>query len=70
MQSPDRLDDPSPMPHMPRTNDALRMFDLSDRVAVVTGATGVLGSALAIGLARAGAKVGDLGSPERGRRGN
>src|ERR1700751_4779332 len=43
------------------TNDALRMFDLSDRVAVVTGATGVLGSALAIGLARAGAKVGILG---------
>ncbi|MDX6559176.1 MAG: hypothetical protein QOF72_2225 [Blastocatellia bacterium] len=31
------------------------MFDLSERVAV---ATGVLGSALAIGLARAGAKVG------------
>src|ERR1700740_3153299 len=61
MQSPDRFDDPSPMQQMPRTNDALRMFDLSDRVAVVTGATGVLGSALAIGLARAGAKVGILG---------
>jgi NAD(P)-dependent dehydrogenase (short-subunit alcohol dehydrogenase family) len=58
MQSSDQLDDLSPMPH---TNDALRMFDLSDRVAVVTGATGVLGSALAIGLARAGAKVGILG---------
>ncbi len=53
MQSPDQLDDPSPMPQMPGTNDPLRMFDLSDRVAVVTGATGVLGSALAIGLARA-----------------
>jgi NAD(P)-dependent dehydrogenase (short-subunit alcohol dehydrogenase family) len=61
MQSPDQLDDPNLMPRMARTNDALRIFDLSGRVAVVTGATGVLGSALAIGLAHAGAKVGILG---------
>jgi NAD(P)-dependent dehydrogenase (short-subunit alcohol dehydrogenase family) len=60
-QSPDQLDDPNLMPRMARTNDALRIFDLSGRVAVVTGATGVLGSALAIGLAHAGAKVGILG---------
>jgi NAD(P)-dependent dehydrogenase (short-subunit alcohol dehydrogenase family) len=36
-------------------------FDLSGRVAVVTGGTGVLGGALARGLAAAGAKVGILG---------
>jgi len=61
MQSPDQPADPNPTAKMPRTNDTRRIFDLSDRVAVVTGATGVLGSALAIGLARAGAKVGILG---------
>ena len=33
------------------------LFDLSDQVAVVTGGTGVLGGALAQGLAGAGAKV-------------
>src|SRR5215218_556146 len=38
-----------------------RLFDLSGRVAVVTGATGVLGSAMAKGLAGAGARVGVLG---------
>ena len=58
MQSPDQLGDPNPIAKAPRTNDARRIFDLSDRVAVVTGATGVLGGALAIGLARAGAKCG------------
>jgi len=36
-------------------------FDLTGRVAVVTGGTGVLGGALARGLAEAGAKVGILG---------
>jgi NAD(P)-dependent dehydrogenase (short-subunit alcohol dehydrogenase family) len=34
-----------------------KFFDLSGRTAVITGGTGVLGSAMAIGLARAGADV-------------
>lgn len=37
------------------------MFDLTGKVAVVTGGTGVLGGALARGLASAGTKVGILG---------
>ncbi len=37
------------------------LFDLSGRVAVVTGATGVLGGAMARGLSRAGVRVGILG---------
>ncbi len=36
-------------------------FDLSGKVAIVTGATGVLGGAMAKGLAQAGATVGILG---------
>ncbi|MDX1950717.1 MAG: SDR family oxidoreductase [Verrucomicrobiota bacterium] len=44
------------------------LFDLSDEVAVVIGGTGVLGGALADGLARAGAKVAILGrNPDRGQ---
>lgn len=37
------------------------LFGLHGQVAVVTGATGVLGAAMARGLARAGARVGVLG---------
>lgn len=37
------------------------IFDLSDKVAIVTGGTGVLGGAMAHGLAQAGAKVAILG---------
>ncbi|TCJ15676.1 SDR family oxidoreductase [Rubrobacter taiwanensis] len=37
------------------------MFGLRGRVAVVTGGTGVLGGAMARGIARAGARVGVLG---------
>jgi len=45
-----------------------KLFDLSGEVAVVIGATGVLGGALAEGLAAAGAKVAVLGrNVERGR---
>jgi NAD(P)-dependent dehydrogenase (short-subunit alcohol dehydrogenase family) len=51
----------------PRTGGFLeQLFDLSGRVAVVTGATGVLGGAMARGLAGAGARVGVLGR-RRGR---
>jgi NAD(P)-dependent dehydrogenase (short-subunit alcohol dehydrogenase family) len=43
------------------------LFDLSNEIAVVIGATGVLGGALAEGLAGAGAKVAVLGrNAERG----
>lgn len=44
-----------------RTPPADGLFDLSGRVAVVTGATGVLGGAMARGLAQAGARVSVLG---------
>jgi NAD(P)-dependent dehydrogenase (short-subunit alcohol dehydrogenase family) len=45
----------------------MKLFDLSQDVAVVIGATGVLGGALADGLAQAGAKVAVLGrNSERG----
>ena len=39
----------------------MNLFDLKDEVAVVIGATGVLGGALAEGLAQAGARVAVLG---------
>src|SRR5213082_4134289 len=43
------------------------LFSLKNEVAVVIGATGVLGGALAEGLAQAGAKVAVLGrNAERG----
>ncbi|MFN8475448.1 MAG: SDR family oxidoreductase [Anaerolineae bacterium] len=42
--------------------DALQnLFSLEGQVAVITGGTGVLGGAMARGLARAGARVGVLG---------
>lgn len=45
----------------------MNLFDLSDDVAVVIGGTGVLGGAMAEGLAEAGARVCLLGrNPERG----
>lgn len=48
---------------MPQMN----LFDLSNEVAVVIGATGVLGGKMAEGLAQAGAKVAVLGrNAERG----
>jgi NADP-dependent 3-hydroxy acid dehydrogenase YdfG len=37
------------------------LFSLRQRTAVVTGGTGVLGGAIAVGLAAAGAKVAILG---------
>ncbi|HNQ73487.1 MAG TPA: SDR family oxidoreductase [Verrucomicrobiota bacterium] len=46
----------------------MKLFDLTGEVAVVIGGTGVLGGALAEGLARAGAAVAVLGRNEtRGR---
>lgn len=40
------------------------LFDLSGKVAIVTGGNGVLGGAMSEGLANAGAKVGVLGRTE------
>jgi NAD(P)-dependent dehydrogenase (short-subunit alcohol dehydrogenase family) len=46
----------------------MNLFDLSGEVAVVLGATGVLGGAIADGLAAAGAKVAVLGrNADRGK---
>lgn len=39
----------------------LKLFDITGKVAVITGGTGVLGGAMAIGLAQAGARVVVLG---------
>ena len=45
----------------------MSMFELSDDVAVVIGATGALGGACAAAMAEAGAKIAVLGrSAERG----
>jgi NAD(P)-dependent dehydrogenase (short-subunit alcohol dehydrogenase family) len=45
----------------------MNLFDLTGEVAVILGATGVLGGAIAEGLAAAGAKVAVLGrNVERG----
>lgn len=41
--------------------DPLRLFDINGKVAVITGGTGVLGGAMAVGLAQAGARVIVLG---------
>lgn len=50
------------------TQTCMNLFDLTDEVAVVIGATGVLGGSLAEGLAGAGAKVAVLGrNAERGQ---
>lgn len=46
---------------MSRTEYLTSLYSLEGRVAVVTGGTGVLGSAMAMALAMAGAKVGVLG---------
>jgi len=46
----------------------MNLFNLNGEVAVVIGATGVLGGALAEGLAAAGAKIAVLGrNEERGQ---
>lgn len=41
------------------------LFDLTDKIAVITGGNGVLGGAMSEGLASAGAKVGILGRTEK-----
>lgn len=41
------------------------MFDLTGKVAIVTGGAGVLGGAMALGLAKAGAKLGILSRNEK-----
>ena len=46
---------------MELTNPVYKLFDLTGKVAVVTGGTGVLGGAIARALGRAGVKVGILG---------
>ena len=53
---------------MASTDFVGRLFGLDGQVAVVTGGTGVLGGAMARGLARAGARVGILGRREANAR--
>ena len=54
--------------HLKRWDIEMSRYDLSGEVAVVIGGTGVLGGAIAQGLAEAGAKVAVLGrSQERGK---
>ena len=43
----------------------LSLFNLENKVAIVTGATSGLGEAIAIGLAEAGADVAGVGSSGR-----
>lgn len=43
----------------------MKLFSLENKVAVVTGGTGVLGGAMAKGLAQAGATVAILGRREQ-----
>jgi NAD(P)-dependent dehydrogenase (short-subunit alcohol dehydrogenase family) len=50
----------SSLPHNPRSA-VMNLFDLSGELAVVIGGTGVLGGAMAEGLAAAGARVALLG---------
>lgn len=51
------------------TQDFLQeQFGLSGKVAIITGGTGVLGSVMAVGLARAGARVAVLGRREERAR--
>jgi NAD(P)-dependent dehydrogenase (short-subunit alcohol dehydrogenase family) len=53
----------------PSEESTVKLFDLSEDVAVVVGGTGVLGGALAGGLAMAGAKVAVIGrNAERGEK--
>jgi NAD(P)-dependent dehydrogenase (short-subunit alcohol dehydrogenase family) len=55
------------MIYLELANYMTNLFDLSNEVAVVIGATGVLGGAIAEGLAASGAKVAIIGrSAERG----
>jgi NAD(P)-dependent dehydrogenase (short-subunit alcohol dehydrogenase family) len=61
MQNQVELDDRDPAAKKVNRSDFHSIFSLSGKVAVVTGGIGVLGGTLAIGLARAGAKVGVLG---------
>ncbi len=54
--------------HLSHNAAPMKLFDLSGEVAVVIGATGALGGAIAEGLGEAGAKVAVLGrNEERGQ---